>query len=185
MTEPLPDADFAQIKACFEAVCDLPDETARRSRLAELGASAEQVQRVLALLDQDRTLTHGLGGPVAGMLANLDGPELGFGRPPGPLDAARRTGPRRHGPRAAGRAQRRATNSARPSSCCAASAEKRHWPNSRTKGRFWPKLNHPHIAWLLDGGTTPAGRPYLVMEHVRASRWTSTAASSAWTWKRC
>lgn len=27
-------------------------------------------------------------------------------------------------------------------------------------------LNHPHIARLLDGGSTPAGRPYLVMEFV-------------------
>lgn len=27
-------------------------------------------------------------------------------------------------------------------------------------------LSHPNIARLLDGGTTPRGRPYLVMEHV-------------------
>lgn len=27
-------------------------------------------------------------------------------------------------------------------------------------------LQHPHIARLLDGGTTPAGQPYLVMEYV-------------------
>lgn len=166
MTEPLPDADFAQIKACFEAVCDLPDETTRRSRLAELGASAEQVQRVLALLDQDRTLTHGLGGPVAGMLANLDGPELGFGD---------RLGPGRCAANWAAAAW---------AACC--------WPSAATgcTNSVWPpllrgfsgeaalaqlaherqvlaKLNHPHIARLLDGGTTPAGRPYLVMEHVR------------------
>ncbi len=28
------------------------------------------------------------------------------------------------------------------------------------------RLNHPHIARLLDAGATPAGRPYFVMEHV-------------------
>lgn len=28
------------------------------------------------------------------------------------------------------------------------------------------QLNHPNIARLLDGGTTPAGRPYLAMEYV-------------------
>ena len=27
-------------------------------------------------------------------------------------------------------------------------------------------LEHPNVARLLDGGTTPDGRPYLVMEHV-------------------
>jgi eukaryotic-like serine/threonine-protein kinase len=28
------------------------------------------------------------------------------------------------------------------------------------------RLQHPHIAMVLDGGTTPEGQPYLVMEHV-------------------
>jgi serine/threonine-protein kinase len=31
-------------------------------------------------------------------------------------------------------------------------------------------LEHPNVARLLDGGTTPDGRPYLVMEHVAGSR---------------
>ena len=167
MTEPLPDADFAQIKACFEAVCDLPDETARRSRLAELGASAEQVQRVLALLDQDRTLTHGLGGPVAGMLANLDGPELGFGDRLGPWTLRGELGRGGMGrvllaERSDGLyEQRAAIKLLRGFSGEAALAQLAH------ERQVLAKLNHPHIARLLDGGTTPAGRPYLVMEHVR------------------
>nr|WP_255698989.1 tetratricopeptide repeat protein [Luteimonas sp. Y-2-2-4F] len=32
--------------------------------------------------------------------------------------------------------------------------------------RILAGLQHPHIAHLYDGGTTPQGRPYLVMEHV-------------------
>ena len=34
--------------------------------------------------------------------------------------------------------------------------------------RSWTGLEHPNIARLLDGGTLPDGRPYLVMEHIDA-----------------
>jgi len=36
----------------------------------------------------------------------------------------------------------------------------------RTERQLLAKLNHPHIARLLDGGTTSDGLPYLVMEYV-------------------
>jgi hypothetical protein len=39
---------------------------------------------VLALVDQDRTLTQGLGGPMADMLASLEAPELAIGDRLGP-----------------------------------------------------------------------------------------------------
>ena len=44
MADSTVDADYAQIKAGFEAVCDLADEAARRSRLQALGASPEQIR---------------------------------------------------------------------------------------------------------------------------------------------
>ena len=34
-------------------------------------------------------------------------------------------------------------------------------------------MNHPNIARVLDGGMTPAGRPYFVMEYVRGQSITS------------
>ncbi|HRQ63322.1 MAG TPA: serine/threonine-protein kinase [Xanthomonadaceae bacterium] len=43
------------------------------------------------------------------------------------------------------------------------------------------RLNHPHIARLLDGGTTVTGMPYLVMEYVEGERldtWCDTHALS-------
>lgn len=36
----------------------------------------------------------------------------------------------------------------------------------RTERQILAGLNHPHIARLLDGGSTPEGLPYLVMEYV-------------------
>ncbi|MEZ4377397.1 MAG: serine/threonine-protein kinase [Gemmatimonadales bacterium] len=36
----------------------------------------------------------------------------------------------------------------------------------RAERQILADLTHPHIAWLLDGGTTPDGTPYLVMEYV-------------------
>ena len=39
----------------------------------------------------------------------------------------------------------------------------------RTERQILAKLSHPHIAKLLDGGTTEAGQPYLVMEFIEAA----------------
>ena len=36
----------------------------------------------------------------------------------------------------------------------------------RTERQILAGLEHPHVARLIDGGTTPDGRPYLVMEYV-------------------
>ncbi len=36
----------------------------------------------------------------------------------------------------------------------------------RAERQILAQLEHPNIAWLLDGGATDDGRPYLVMEHV-------------------
>jgi non-specific serine/threonine protein kinase/serine/threonine-protein kinase len=39
----------------------------------------------------------------------------------------------------------------------------------RTERQILAALHHPNIAQLLDGGTMPDGRPYIVMEHVSGS----------------
>ena len=40
----------------------------------------------------------------------------------------------------------------------------------RREGTVLARLNHPHIARLLDAGVTEAGQPYLVLEHVDGER---------------
>src|SRR5262249_10838217 len=36
----------------------------------------------------------------------------------------------------------------------------------RREGHILARLDHPHIARLLDAGVTAAGQPYLILEHV-------------------
>jgi len=40
----------------------------------------------------------------------------------------------------------------------------------RREGQFLARLDHPHIARLLDAGITPQGQAYLVLEHVQGQR---------------
>jgi serine/threonine-protein kinase len=52
----------------------------------------------------------------------------------------------------------------------------------RAERRILATLDHPNIARLLDGGATPDGRPFIVMEHVageRIDRWCQTAKLDA------
>jgi serine/threonine-protein kinase len=40
----------------------------------------------------------------------------------------------------------------------------------RREGSILARLRHPHIAQLIDAGVSPAGQPYLVLEHVDGQR---------------
>ncbi len=45
----------------------------------------------------------------------------------------------------------------------------------RSERQILARLEHPNIARLLDGGTTPEGLPYIVMEHVEGEAMTAWA----------
>ena len=47
----------------------------------------------------------------------------------------------------------------------------------RSERQILARLDHPNIAKLLDGGTTPAGTPYLVMDYIEGETITSWAES--------
>ena len=53
----------------------------------------------------------------------------------------------------------------------------RCWPASAPSGRSWPRLDHPDIAQLLDGGTTER-RPALLRDGARRGRAASTATAT-------
>ena len=70
-----------------------------------------------------------------------------------------------------------------PTAMAAASAIPAHaaevWFNSEPEtdltGEILASLDHPHIARLLDGGTTASGQPFFVMEHVEGRTLTAYA----------
>nr|WP_316639888.1 serine/threonine-protein kinase [uncultured Roseateles sp.] len=167
---PAADADYAQVKALFSEVCDLPDRAAQRTRLQELGASETISRRVLALIGHDATQTTHFAVPVAGMLASAAGTELKPGERLGAWTLRSELG---HGgmgmvylaERSDGHYQQRA-----------AIKLLRGWSGEAAlaqlarERQILASLNHPHIARLIDGGTTPGGQPYLVMDYVEGLR---------------
>src|SRR5512140_2710717 len=77
-----PESEHARVKRLFFEICDLPDEAARRRRLAELDAPADLVDRVLAMAAPAAAGTTRLRRPVEGVLASVaqaDGAELQVG----------------------------------------------------------------------------------------------------------
>ncbi|MBN8506005.1 MAG: serine/threonine protein kinase, partial [Burkholderiales bacterium] len=166
MSEP----DHARLKALFGEVCDLPDRAQVRARLAELGALPEECAAVLRLLAHDDGHTAHLSGPVSQMLASAAGGELAPGDRLGAWTLVRELGEGGMGRVFEARRsdghyeQRSAIKVLRGFSSPLALAQ------LAQERQVLASLNHPHIARLLDGGTTPAGNPYLVMEHVDGQR---------------
>jgi serine/threonine-protein kinase len=166
------DAEHARVKALFGEVCDLPDDVQRRRHLATLTDDAALAERVMALLALEGKPTH-IGAPVAAVLGAAAqaheghisvGDRLGawtlefeLGRGGmGRVFAARRSD---------GHFEQRA-----------AIKVLRGWPSESAlaqlarERQILASLDHPHIARLIDGGTTPVGQPYLVMPYVQGER---------------
>lgn len=171
------ESDYRRLKRLFEAVCDLDGEAAQRSALRALGASNEDSDRVLAMLAPQAAT--GLGAPVAAMLASA----AATAAPGGELAPGSRLGPwRLTAPLGAGGMgrvfeaerddglyrQRVAIKLLRGRHGAAA------LERLARERQILAALTHPHIARLIDGGSTPLGHPYLVMEHV------SGVAIDAW-----
>jgi serine/threonine-protein kinase len=163
--------DYARVKALFNEVCDLPGPSAQRQRLAELAATDEERERVLALLEEDAK-TRSAASVTQHVVAAVNDltQELRPGDRLGAFTLVRELG---HGgmgqvflaERSDGHYQQRVAiklliGAPGPEAQALLARER----------QILASLNHPHIARLLDGGTTPRGRPYLVMEFVDGIR---------------
>jgi tetratricopeptide (TPR) repeat protein len=158
---------FASVRSCFEAVAELPPEE-RSGRLRELTGDAELVDEVLALCDAgagDTRVRVSIGTTLesAASRSPVPGDVLGIWR------VEREIGQGGMGSvflaeRDDGHFQQRA-----------AVKLLRGLLNAESLALFTRErqllatLTHPSIGRLLDGGATPQGRPYLVMEYVEGS----------------
>jgi eukaryotic-like serine/threonine-protein kinase len=160
--------DYLHIKSLFGEVCDLPNQHTQSQRLRELGANPAELRQVLALLAQDAKSQH-LTQPIAAALTDLT-QELHPGDRLGAYTLRSELGQGGMGQvflaeRSDGHYQQRVAIKlllgAPGAQAQALLARER---------QILAGLNHPHTARLLDGGTTPRGRPYLVMEFVDGIR---------------
>ncbi len=157
-------ARHLRVKALFLLACDLPDAAAQRAALHAHGADAATVAVVMTLLGHADGPTH-FSAPLAQAAQELDdelqeGDVLGAWTLQGPLGQGG-MGRVFLAERSDGHYTQRA-----------ALKLLRGWSGPDASARFTRErqilanLDHPHIARLLDGGTTLRGRPYLVMELV-------------------
>ncbi len=164
------DPDYARAKALFNELCELPDEAARQARLAAPDLDPALAARVRALLAQGEATTR-FAAPVSGMLVSAAtlaaSTELAPGDRLGAWTLRAELGRGGMGrvylaERSDGHYQQRAAVKLLLglTSPAALAAER----------QILATLSHPHIARLIDGGSTPLGRPYLVMEYIEGQR---------------
>ena len=157
---------WQQVKALFEAVVELP-EPERRRYLDAAGIGVDlraEVEDLVASDDGHRTV---LEQPLAASLADILPPLIAAGQRLGPYRIEQEIG---RGGMAVVYAARRDDEQYRQK--VAIKVIKRGMDTDSILARFrqerqiLAQLSHPYIARLLDGGTTPDGLPFLVMEHI-------------------
>lgn len=155
---------YGQIKQLFNAVCDLPTASAQRAALQALGADSATQDEVLRMLTPTGGITR-FSNSVATAAEQWLGSPLQAGDRLGAWTLLRPLGEGGMGrvflaERSDGHYQQQA-----------AIKLLLGWSGAEALARLTSerqilaRLNHPHIAKLLDGGATSTGQPYLVMEY--------------------
>jgi tetratricopeptide (TPR) repeat protein len=159
-------ARWRDVRRLFDAACDLPSSEWER-RLRTLSHDPALIGEVLALLQAQTVGFDRAMRPLGEMMASLSTDELKVGDRLGVWELTERLASGGMGSvfvaeRADGLfRQRVAIKLLRGSARTAAAAQR-----MATERQILAELQHPNIARLYDGGTTPAGQPYLVMEYV-------------------
>ena len=162
-------ADFQRIKSLFDAVVDLP-ASEREAALLAHGADKAAVSRVLAIIEESTTDNGTIGSSIAAISGDLVANAIGAELQPGDsIDAWHLLSEIGRGgmgsvflvERNDGHFEQRAALK-----LLAGIASARAMTHLARERQILADLTHPNIARLLDGGATPRGRPYLVLEYV-------------------
>ncbi|HVS15628.1 MAG TPA: serine/threonine-protein kinase [Thermoanaerobaculia bacterium] len=165
---------WQRMRQLFEQLVDLPLGR-RQIALAEVRArDAELAARVESLLLSSEEAASALDDAVAGALASAvadsgerAGGELAPGARLGPYALEREIG---RGGMGVVFLATRADHAYRAAVAVKVLRESfggaELQTRFRTERQILADLDHPNIARLLDGGSTPSGRPFLVMEHI-------------------
>lgn len=169
---------WGQVHALFEAVCNLPTE-ARIKALAGLTDDPALRAEVLALVGAETQAFESALGPLRERVSRGEGEELAVGDRVGHWTLAARLGLGGMGSVFVAERddglfrQRVALKILRRPNDAEAAAQ------LDAERALLAGLVHPGIARLYDGGTTPGGQPFLVMEYVDGvpiDRWCREAA---------
>jgi len=159
---------FKIVKELFDVVCDLPED-ARRARLLEQTDDQEVIDEVLRLAGQTSIRTTRFSTPIMsamGAMGALAGDELKAGDKLGAWTLEKEIG---HGGMGAVYLAKRSDGHFEQTAAVKliygvpSSAALEYLARER---QILADLSHPNIARLIDGGATPMGQPYLVMEHI-------------------
>lgn len=159
------DGQWGEIRRIFEAVCDLPPAT-QRAELFAMTSDPHVRSEVLALLDTESRTIIGGRSALREAVEQAVAPELQAGGMLGPWRLVRRIGAGGMGA---------VYLAERADDLYEQQAAIKLLHGFRDQGaierlayerRILAGLQHPGIARLYDGGSTPAGQPYLVMEYV-------------------
>ena len=174
-SDPGPAQRLGRVRALFDAAAERPVEERRSFLEAAAGADVSLRDEVLALLADDEAAKGFLsGGAVlpaslaegsAGAAPSLSGRQIGTYRV---LDEIGRGGMGAvyRAVRADDAFQKTVALKLVSAGATSDSVQKRF----RRERQILARLQHPHIASIFDGGTTPEGQPYLVMEYVEGER---------------
>ena len=159
---------FKIVKELFDVVCDLPED-ARRARLVERTDDQEVIDEVLRLAGQTSIRTTRFSTPIMsamGAMGALAGDELKAGDKLGAWTLEKAIG---HGGMGAVYLAKRSDGHFEQTAAIKliygvpSAAALEYLARER---QILADLSHPNIARLIDGGATPMGQPYLVMEYV-------------------
>jgi eukaryotic-like serine/threonine-protein kinase len=162
---PMNPTDYQKVKALFTEVCELAEPN-RSARLAELCDQPELIAQVQALIQQTGLDERRFAQPLIGALTAISAEEMAVGDRLGVWTLTDELG---HGGMGTVFKAQRGDGQFEQ---IAAIKVLRGLPSASALERLAQErqivanLAHPNIARLLDGGATPQGRPYLVLEYI-------------------